>query len=484
MTSATMHATERRGDPGSRAAALWLAAALALCTCLVFLYPDSYQQDGGTHFLFARDSWREPWRLVDVWGRPLFTAFYAIPALAGYAPAKMLTVLICIVTGYQTWRLAIAYGFERPALAIPLLFLQSSFLLLSSETMTEPLFALVLVCALRLRHAHRDRAAALMVSLLPLARPEGFFIAALWAIWMLLPRERDEPLARRVLDLPALAIGVIAWWALALALTRDPLWILHHWPHNWSATEATYGHGKAFDYIRRSAEILNGWFLAPFAVGLALLIARRRATDLTVIVLFLLVVHTVLWTRGLFGSAGYPRYFVCVAPASALIALAGWNALADRIDRWSHTSYLAMATLALVAALQSAVRYVDDQPWSRDAWAIDEMVRATPDIPVDHLIASQADMCIRLRCRNDGWFPLSPDSADIMERLRATGPGTVVFWDTDLGPSWYKLTSANFEAAGFRVLRTRSYALKGRLPRFFWQHEQQARDQTFTILSK
>jgi hypothetical protein len=484
MTDASMQTTPARDASESRAAMLWLAATLMVCTCLVIVYPDSYQQDGGTHFLYARDSWREPWRLVDVWGRPLFTALYAIPALGGYAAAKMLTVVICIATAYQTWRLARKMGFERSPLAIPLLVLQTSYLLLSSETMTEPLFALVFVAALRLRRAHRDAASAAMASLLPLARPEGFFLASLWALWMLFAGDDTRPFARRVLSLGWLAVGMLAWWLLALAITHDPLFILHNWPHNWSPTVATYGHGKAFDYIRRSAEILNAWFLAPFAVGLVLLVARRRASELTSSVLFLLAVHSALWTFGLFGSAGYPRYFVCVAPASALIALAGWNAIANLIERWSRAVYLALATLVLAAAAQSALRYVDDQPWSRDAWAIDDMVRAVPDIPVDHLIASQADMCIRLRCRNDGWFPLFGDSAETMRRLRDTGPGTVVFWDTDVGPAWYKLTPASFQEAGFHVVRTHAYSMKGRLPRFFWQSEREPREQTLTILVK
>jgi hypothetical protein len=472
----------RLSDSG--VAKLWLLAALVLGGCLVALYPDSYQQDGGTHFLYARDSWREPWRLVDVWGRPLFTLLYAAPALAGYPVAKLLTVLICIATAYQTWRLAVAMGFERGLLVIPLLFLQPSFLLLSSETMTEPLFALVFVSALRMRRAHHDSAAAFLASLLPLARPEGFFVVALWAVWALLSRDNGQPLVRRLFALRTLAVGVIAWWALALAITHDPLWILHNWPHNWSPTKAAYGHGSPFDYVRRSAEILGGWLLAPFVVGLAVLLAKRRAFELTSSVLFILVVHTILWTFGMFGSAGYPRYFVCVAPASALITLAGWNAIADVIARRSRPLYTAIAAVVLAAALQSAMRYVDDMPWSRDAWAIDEMVRAVPKFPVDHLIASQADMCIRLDCRNDGWFPLSSDSATNIARLRTTGPGTIVFWDTDPGPSWYKLTVADFQAAGFHVVRSRSYSMKGRLPRFFWHHPGSIREQTFTILAK
>jgi hypothetical protein len=138
----------------------------------------------------------------------------------------------------------------------------------------------------------------------------------------------------------------------------------------------------------------------------------------------------------------------------------------------------------LAAALHSALRYVDDMPWSRDSWAIREMIEEAPKFAVDRVIASQADMCIRLHCTNDGWFPLSSDTAATLARLRATPPGTVIFWDADLGPSWYGLAAEDFERAGFHPLLARSFTLRGRLPHLFPHDRETIREQRYTILAK
>ena len=137
-------------DVRARWRAFGLLAAFAIAgISLAFLYPDSYQQDGGTHYLFARDAWWNHVLLVDVWGRPLFTTLYALPARAGYLSAKLATVVVSVATAWQCWRWANDEGLSRAEFAIPFLALQPSVLLLASDTMTEPLFALVIVIALR-----------------------------------------------------------------------------------------------------------------------------------------------------------------------------------------------------------------------------------------------------------------------------------------------------------------------------------------------
>ena len=180
MTSPPL-ADQRRISTRWRAVA-WLTALAIAGVALALLFPDSYQQDGGTHFLFARDAWWNHTLFVDVWGRPLFTALYALAAPAGYLPAKLLTVVVCIVTAWQCWRWAEDEGLARPEFAIPFFALQPSLMLLAADTMTEPLFALVLVVALRLRRTGRVRNAMVVASLLPLARPEGFFVCLLWGL--------------------------------------------------------------------------------------------------------------------------------------------------------------------------------------------------------------------------------------------------------------------------------------------------------------
>lgn len=457
---------------GSLTPVAWLATFVAVGVLLALLYPDSYQQDGGTHFLFARDSWWKPALLVDVWGRPLFTALYALPARLGYLPAKLTTVVVCALTAWQTWRWARDEHLARAELAIPFLVLQPSFMLLASDTMTEPLFALVLVVALRLHRAGRVRAGMVVASLLPLARPEGFFVCMLWGAWALADRRLARAVWRRAAALPILTSGVAGWWLAALAITRDPAFILRNWPHNWAPTGATYGTAEWLAYWHLRYEIVAKPLFVPFLVGLAALLARRRLVTATSLVLMLFVLHSVLRHYGLFGSAGYPRYLVCVAPPIALITLAGWNVIADAlwraVRRWpprfsaaGHGLAYVLAGALLFFATRTAFYYIDDQATARDARAVadaDAWLRAHP-VPVRALVWSQAYMCIIRRCDTRHRLELSADRAANVALLRATVPGTLVFWDGDTGPSWYQLRATDFEAAGFHRLLDRHYEL-------------------------
>src|SRR5215475_11026024 len=172
-------------DRGLRRAVAWLAFFAVIGVALVLLYRDADQQDSGYHFLFARWAHRHPQYFIGVWARPLFTLLYFPFAQFGYAAAKFFTVIIGLATAWQTFRLARQIKLDRAELAIPLLFLQPSFFLLSTTVLTETLFALVFVIALRLHLSGRIRTGMFVASLSILVRPEGFFIGMLWGGWVL-----------------------------------------------------------------------------------------------------------------------------------------------------------------------------------------------------------------------------------------------------------------------------------------------------------
>jgi hypothetical protein len=451
----------------------WLVPFAFLGAVLVHLFPDSYQADAGYHFLFARGSLEHPRFLVDVWGRPLFTALYAIPAQAGYPVAKLLTVAVALAAAWNTARLAQAYGLARPALAIPLLFLQPSFLLICSDTMTEPLFALVLAAALRLHHAGRVRAGMWVAALLPLARPEGFFVALLWGAFVALDPRAGPTFLGRALSTARLAAGVVLWWAVATIFTRDPLFIKHNWPPNWAAG-ATYGTGPLLQYWHIRDQLLAGPVLqALFALGSVVLVASRRAVLPLATLAVVAVLHSVFFRFGWFGSAGYGRYLVCVAPAMSLAMLAGWNVVAGWVGRvvrrpvpLAGALRLAAGAAVLLSAAWLCLVYVDSWGPSRDARAVDDMVgwlEAHP-VPVKRLVYSQAYMAIRLD-HDPGERPnLGDDPEREVEILRALPPGTLIFWDAHTGPQYHHIGPAEFERAGYERLHAATYRLAPLLP--------------------
>src|SRR5262245_15116760 len=293
-------------EKSTRRALFWTVTFALLGMLLVLLYSDSEQQDSGYHFMFARWGWKHPNLFVSVWARPLFTIVYAIPAQFGYPGAKLFTLIVCLATAWQTFRLARQLDFERAELAVPLIFLQPSFFLLSSVVLTEPLFGLVFVAALRLHISGRIRLGALAASTLILIRPEGLFVGVLWGIWVLLARPDLRPWWHRISDTLLLASGMFLWWLSAYLITRDLLWIVHDWPRDWQVGSQANGTGPVWWYLAMSPLIVGPLLLVPFIAGLILLLRRRHFMVGTSSFLTIFVLHSLMYVRGWFGAAGYP----------------------------------------------------------------------------------------------------------------------------------------------------------------------------------
>lgn len=463
-----------------RSGRYYLIGAAALAILLALLFPDSCQQDGGYHFLFARWAWVHPELFVGVWARPLFTTLYSVPALDSYLAAKLFSALISVLTAWQTWRLAEDLRLERAQLAIPFLFLQPSFFIICADTMTEPIFALVLVAALRMHLGGRVRAGMVVASFLILARPEGFFIGILWGLWVLWGivggRHAGQGIGRRemagIAQVLLLATGSLIWWLAAWAITGDPMFIRNNWPSSWPVTGTIYGTGGWWNYIVRLPEIVGLLLIPPFWAGLWTLLRERRCHEVTSIFLNFFILHTVLRTWGLLGSAGYPRYFVAISPVVAVLTLTGWNVIAKRLTRsWSLRARRAGEALLLSISAALCFAYFDGAEWIRDARAVDAMhawFQEHPQ-PLRRLIWSEAYMAIRFD--QDPWENLefTHDRARDLEALRASPPGTLVFWESIYGPKWHALRAEDFVEAGYRLLHKEQFILRGYiLPRSFF----------------
>lgn len=470
-------------DSPTRRAGLWLFAFAVLGGLLVWLYPDAEQQDAAYHFLFARWAGQHPHYFVSVWARPLFTLAYFLPAQFGYPAAKLFTVIISLVAAWQTFRLAQQVGLRRADLTVPLLFLQPAFFALCSVTMTETLFALVFVFALRLHLQGRIKAGMLLASMLILIRPEGFFLGMLWGVWILqhqLKRGDGEikgwiALIRNPQWL-LLATGMFAWWLAAYWLTGDKLWIAHDWPPDWQVDGQANGTGPIWWYAAQLPLIVGLPLFVPFLTGLWQLLKRRELGFATSSFLTLFILHSLMFTRGWFGSAGYARYFVCVSPVMALITLAGWNNLADGEIRFFHLAKPSFGYVALGIACLSCLVYIDSIRFARDAQAVEsmhewirashpELFRPSSDSHYGQLISSQAFPRVLLGRDPLENLAFTADRERNLQLLRQTPDGTLALWEDETGPKWYQLRAEDFETAGFERLTSQDFKLKGYLLR-------------------
>ena len=435
----------------------------------IWLYADADQLDSGYHYLFARWSWHHPEYLLSVWARPLFTLIYSLPAQLGYTAARFFTLLISLLAAHQTWRLARQLGISPASVVVPLLLAQPVFWELGTGVYTESLFALFLVLALRLQAGGRSLHSLLTASMLILIRPEGLFTGIFWGAWHLASAFRSARRENRwrgtivaAFQSLLLATGMVIWVAAAWLYTGDPLWIIHNWPPDWNPSSQANGTGPLWWYLLLLPVITGPFVLPAFIAGIRE--HRRRDHLLSIPGLFttIFVVHSILYYRGWFGSAGYARYFVCVSPATALIAGAGWTALRNRIG--GNTVIVLIAVSLLFSFLR-----LDVMPHGRDSHAIKDLHRQfvqspeTRSLPITRLICSQPGM--RIVFDRDHWeMPgLTADRGQNLELVRRLSPGTLVFWDDQTGPAWYRLTADDFVQSGFEPLLSRDYLLSGRL---------------------
>lgn len=466
-----------------------LALAAAAGVALSVLSPDSYQQDAGHHYLAARWAWAHPETFVTVWNRPLFTLLYSFPAQLGYPAAKIFTLAISLATAHQTYRLAEAFRVERAWLVVPLIFLQPSFFMISADTMTEPLFALLFVIALRLHTAGRTVAGMLVASLLVTVRPEGFFLGVLWGAWVIGSTpgvETNAPRRPPASTVALLSTGALLWWLAALLITGDPLYIRRTWPGNWGL-DATYGVGPIWIYLARLPEIAGLVLLVPFLAGLGRSLRRREFWTLTSPILVLFVVHTFLRVSGWFGSAGYARYFVCVSPAIAILTLVGWNAIAARLVPARPRFGMALGATTLAVSAIVTVFYASMAGfYGRDARAVADMHAWFREHPrhVARLIWSQAYMNVLFDHDPLTRPPMYADRAGNIKILEQSPAGTLVFWDDDIGQSWFQITADDIERAGYERLLSRSYLLDGWLREGQWLAKWVPRAQRMHLLYK
>jgi hypothetical protein len=483
----------------SRFALIALVFMAVIGVLLIFLFPGSPEQDVDYHFLMARTAWGDHSYFVDVWGRPLFTALFAPVALLGFVPARFFALAISVAAAWQTYRLACDLRLSRAWLVIPFLLGQQTFFELYSNLFTEPLFALVLVVALRLHISGRINLGMLVASLLPLARPEGVFVCLFWGIWVAVDVWRSEFGVRRLADLGQrpvdrravsrlgsiviLATGVVGWWFAAFLLTGDPLFILHNWPATWHTD--MYGHGTFLSYGQRAQEFAGVVLVVPFLVGLFRGFRSWSFSLITSVFLVLFLLHSIFVKYGLFGEAGFPRYMVSVAPAIAVLTLEGWNTIFS-VKLLRRFAAIAAWVVVIFSILQS-VHYLDSMIWARDAVAIDDMDRewqprmdtnrdgrridANKSVP--GLIWSNGQMCIVLN-RNLKGSPPAGNREKLLALLEKAPQGTIVFWDSEIGPNWFGTTAGEVEGRGYKLLTKRHYSLPalifppGRFPWAAW----------------
>lgn len=310
------------------------------------------EADACTHYQIARYAFAEPYRFVDVWGRPLKTVLYAVPAwFGGRLGVQAMSLVLAIGIAWVAMILGRAVGMKMSAVAFVCTLAQPLLFLHSFSELTELPFAFLLgVVAVLVVHG-RWVCAALLAGLLPAARPEGFaFLAVMAALLVCAGWKQKKVWAA----LPLLGVGLAAWslagWWLYGRTGSVLTWIPQHWPY---AGESVYTAGRSDTLWRLvkfplampgmvSPMLFPGLVLGVVMLGSRVwkaIRSRGRAEDTShvhaglsnaaALVLFcagaILVGHSVLYALGKMATNGELRYMLVVAPFWGVLVGVGWE---------------------------------------------------------------------------------------------------------------------------------------------------------------
>ncbi len=305
--------------------------------------------DGILHYQIARWSWHHPELFLHHWGKPFYTLLSSPFAQAGYKGTVIFNILCHVSAAWLTWRIADRMKLPNAFLVGPLVIFAPISWGVSQSGLTEPLFALTLIAGIYFVTAGRYTIAAIVISILPFVRTEGFFIAPLFGAFFLLRKE--------YLAICLLASGTLFYSiAGAVFINSDFLWILHQNPYR---GQELYGSGPLLHFVNNNEQIFGWAISASVALGVCSFFFRNKLTprhSITEIILVLgcfvvfFVAHSVFWWKGIVGSLGLVRVMTCIIPCAALVALRGIQLLTR-----PYENYRIAVAITLAFALGSTM---------------------------------------------------------------------------------------------------------------------------------
>jgi predicted RNA binding protein YcfA (HicA-like mRNA interferase family) len=306
-----------------------------------------------THYLISRNVWNNPGDLWNTWSRPGRNLLQFLPAHFGLDVTRVYTLglagIAVWITGQEAQRMKMASIAFLPLLIC----FQWWFPELSYSVLTQTPFMLVWIAAIYFSMRKRLVLAALCWGYLGLVRHEGIALTALWGLWVIFSPQgfarclfqKKWGEAGKTLG-PALWLGF--WTLLPMIVMNIATWkmrgeipfMIFFKP---KSTDL-YGSGPIWLFLRH---LLIG---AGLPAAVLMLIGSIRGWSKISWNLLLyatypayLVLHSLVYWKGLYSSGGYYHFIMPMAPFIGLIALRGLNFLRDNGHR-----HFAWAMLAVV----------------------------------------------------------------------------------------------------------------------------------------
>lgn len=317
---------------------------------LIILSKGTYDSgDGVQHFLIAKYALKHPLLLLDHWGKPVFTLLCMPFAQFGFIGSNIYNLICNTTTAILAYHIACRFGFKNAWVNFLFVFFSPLLFITCFSGLTEPTFALILTGSVLLMLKQRYVLASLLISFLPFARTEGFFIIPLFVIYLISCKQWKA--------LMLCGFATLLYASIGYFVLDDFFWILHQNPYKGAID--IYGKGPLMHFVAANDRLFGLPLVVLFLLGCTSLILGKEKPESTKSAFYLLVLgsfivyfvmHSVFWWKGLFGSLGLHRVMAGIAPMFSLVALIGFNFLSNLkpANNKIKTSLLILVVLAVI----------------------------------------------------------------------------------------------------------------------------------------
>lgn len=309
--------------------------------------------DSYVHYRISRYAYKYPHLFLDLWGKPIFTILSSPFSQFGFTGIKIFNVIVALLSSYLVYDLSGVFRWRDRYISVIMLLYAPIYFIIIPSGLTEPVFGLVLIFAVWLFFKERYILSAVIISLIPFARNEGYVFLPLFFTAYIIKKEYTA--------IPFLAFGFLLFSLAGLPVHKDFFWIFT--TSRGSGDLGIYGTGPLFHYVKYIDDILGFPVLVFFLVGF-IISTYKLLSDFRNIKLehyfYILVIgsffvyfsaHSVvrwLWEGR---SLGLIRVMAGVIPLGAIIAMRGMDEILTFLSHKKNVSkVLILITSILIIA--------------------------------------------------------------------------------------------------------------------------------------
>ena len=330
-----------------------LAAASVIFLILSLLSEGGlYGGDSYQHYLIAKYAFAHPENYLNHWGKPLFTLLASPFAYFGFHAMMLFNILVCAAASYVTLLTVRKLNYDNLPMVVVFTVFTPVYILLMFSGLTEAVFSLLLIASVYLFVDKKYIFTAILISLIPFVRSEGFMFICWFFILFLIKRQYKA--------IPFLLFGVLFYSVLGGLIAGNFLWLISDNPYK--AVGSIYGHGSLFQYITGVPSTFGMMVFLLAIIGFIVinlhyfkwkksgkedLVSFNELFVISFSAIGYFIFHSVVWWQGWLSVMGDARFMAAIVPLMSIMALKGFNTAIIFI----HKPKIGMVITLLVAGV-------------------------------------------------------------------------------------------------------------------------------------